>query len=54
VFRLAVETGLHHTVIGRIWRVAWGLYVDPPERAVVFSFDEKSQIQSLDRTRPGL
>lgn len=31
-----------------------GLYVDPPERAVVFSFDEKSQIQALDRTQPGL
>ena len=31
-----------------------GLYLDPPENAVVFSFDEKSQIQALDRTRPGL
>jgi transposase len=31
-----------------------GLYVAPPERAVVFSFDEKSQIQALDRTQPGL
>jgi transposase len=31
-----------------------GLYVDPPERAVVFSFDEKGQIQALDRTQPGL
>jgi transposase len=31
-----------------------GLYVDPPERAVVFAFDEKSQIQALDRTQPGL
>ncbi len=31
-----------------------GLYLDPPERAVVFSFDEKSQIQALDRTQPGL
>ena len=27
-----------------------GLYVDPPERAVVFAFDEKSQIQALDRS----
>ena len=26
----------------------------PPERAIVFSFDEKSQIQALDRTQPGL
>lgn len=31
-----------------------GLYVDPPERAVVFSVDEKSQVQALDRTQPGL
>lgn len=31
-----------------------GLYLHPPERAVVFSFDEKSQIQALDRTQPGL
>ena len=31
-----------------------GLYLDPPERAVVFSFDEKSQMQALDRTQPGL
>ena len=31
-----------------------GLYVDPPEKAIVFSVDEKSQIQALDRTQPGL
>jgi transposase len=31
-----------------------GLYTDPPDRAIVFSFDEKSQIQALDRTQPGL
>ena len=31
-----------------------GLYLDPPESAVVFSFDEKSSIQALDRTQPGL
>ena len=31
-----------------------GLYVAPPEKAVVFSVDEKSQIQALDRTQPGL
>ena len=31
-----------------------GLYLHPPERAVVFSIDEKSQIQALDRTQPGL
>jgi transposase len=31
-----------------------GLYVDPPAHAVVLSADEKSQIQALDRTQPGL
>ena len=37
-----------------------GLYMDPPDKALVFSFDEKSQIQALDRTqlllplRPGI
>jgi transposase len=31
-----------------------GLYLDPPANAVVLSVDEKSQIQALDRTQPGL
>ncbi len=31
-----------------------GLYVDPPAHAVVLSVDEKSQIQALDRSQPGL
>ena len=31
-----------------------GLYIDPPAHAVVLSMDEKSQIQALDRTQPGL
>src|SRR4030088_2544499 len=31
-----------------------GLYLDPPDRALVFCVDEKSQIQALDRTQPGL
>src|SRR5436853_3570414 len=31
-----------------------GLYVDPPAHTVVLSVDEKSQIQALDRTQPGL
>jgi transposase len=29
-----------------------GLYVNPPERAIVLSIDEKSQVQALDRTQP--
>ena len=42
----------------RSWRprsaTSSGLYLDPPERAVVLSVDEKSQIQALDRTAPML
>ena len=29
-----------------------GLYLNPPEKAIVLSVDEKSQIQALDRTQP--
>jgi hypothetical protein len=31
-----------------------GLYVNPPKHAIVLPVDEKSQIQALDRTQPGL
>jgi transposase len=31
-----------------------GLYLNPPQRAIVLCLDEKSQIQALDRTQPGL
>jgi hypothetical protein len=31
-----------------------GLYLNPPDKALVFCADEKSQIQALDRTQPGL
>lgn len=31
-----------------------GLYLNPPQQAIVLCFDEKSQIQALDRTQPGL
>src|SRR3954471_6202333 len=31
-----------------------GLYLNPPERAAVFCFDEKTQVQALDRTHPSL
>ncbi len=30
------------------------MYLDPPDNAAVFSFDEKSSVQALDRTQPGL
>jgi transposase len=39
--------------IGKLRDVV-GLYVDPPAHAMVLSIDEKSQIQALDRTQPGL
>ena len=31
-----------------------GLYLNPPDKALIFCVDEKSQIQALDRTQPGL
>jgi transposase len=31
-----------------------GVYLNPPDKAIVFCVDEKSQIQALDRTQPGL
>ena len=31
-----------------------GLYLDPPEQALVLCSDEKSQAQALERTQPGL
>jgi transposase len=31
-----------------------GLYMNPPQRVVVFSLDEKTQVQALDRTQPSL
>ena len=31
-----------------------GLYLNPPDKSLVLSMDEKSQIQALDRTQPGL
>ena len=31
-----------------------GLYVNPPEHGLVLSLDERSQMQALDRTQPGL
>ncbi|MDT7666612.1 MAG: hypothetical protein QOD04_6168 [Pseudonocardiales bacterium] len=31
-----------------------GLYMNPPDKAVIFSFDEKTQCQALDRTQPSL
>ena len=76
---MAVEVGLSHTTIRRIWGAFGlqphrsetfklstdplfvdkvqdiiGLYLSPPNRAVVLCVDEKSQIQALDREQPVL
>ncbi len=44
-----VAAGLEAKVVDVV-----GLYLDPPQNAVVLSVDEKSQIQALDRTAPVL
>jgi transposase len=53
----------HRTDIFKLSPVPWliekvrdivGLYMNPPDHALVFCVDEKSQIQALDRTQPGL
>ena len=38
---------------GKFWDVI-GLYLNPPEKAIVLCCDEKSQCQALERTQPGL
>jgi hypothetical protein len=77
--RMARETGISDSSVGRIWRAHGlkphriesfkvsndshfaekldaivGLYLNQPEHTLVLSVDEKSQIQALDRTQPGL
>ena len=42
----------HQTHFEHKVRDVVGLYLNPPERALVLSVDEKSQIQALDRTAP--
>ena len=49
LFKLSNDPGFAEKV-----RDIVGLYMDPPAHAVVLSVDEKSQIQALDRTQPGL
>ena len=38
----------------RNWTDVVGLYLNPPDKTLVLCVDEKSQIQALDRTQPGL
>lgn len=48
-FKLSIDARFEDKLVDVV-----GLYVNPPERAVVFSFDEKTQCQALDRTQPSL
>ena len=41
-------------ISGKYGPVVVGLYLNPPDQALVLCVDEKSQIQALDRTQPGL
>src|SRR6266545_3406282 len=50
---MAARSGLSKSTIGRVWK-AFGLNLDPPEKALVLAVDEKSQIQALDRSAPVL
>ena len=49
IFKLSRDPQFAEKVIDVV-----GLYVDPPDTALVLSVDEKTQIQALDRTQPGL
>jgi transposase len=49
VFKLSTDPAFEAKLVDVV-----GLYLAPPARAVVFSFDEKTQCQALDRTQPSL
>ena len=48
-FKLSTDPAFEDKVIDVV-----GLYLNPPEAAAVFAFDEKTQVQALDRTQPSL
>jgi transposase-like protein len=48
-FKVSTDPHFEEKLVGVV-----GLYMNPPQRAVVFSFDEKTQVQALDRTQPSL
>jgi transposase len=48
-FKLSTDTRFEDKLIDVV-----GLYLNPPDKAVVLCMDEKSQIQALDRTQPSL
>ena len=49
VFKLSNDPDFERKLVDVV-----GLYLDPPARAVVLSFGEKTQVQALDRTQPSL
>jgi len=49
VFKLSTDPDFE----AKFWDVI-GLYLNPSEQAVVLCYDEKSQIQALQRSQPGL
>src|ERR1700704_4644139 len=48
-FKVSNDPHFEHKLVDVV-----GLYLNPPSRAVVFSFDEKTQCQALDRSQPSL
>ena len=48
-FKLSTDSRFEEKLVDVV-----GLYLDPPAKAVVLSFDEKTQVQALDRTQPSL
>ena len=48
-FKLSNDTRFEEKLVDVV-----GLYLNPPEKAIVLCMDEKSQIQALDRTQPSL
>ena len=53
-FDTDVQTLARSKVYREVDRDVVGLYLNPPQKAIVLCLDEKSQIQALDRTQPGL
>jgi len=49
-----VQAVTRSEVLGEAHPTVVGLYLNPPDKAIVLCIDEKSQIQALDRTQPGL
>src|SRR5581483_789246 len=48
-FKVSTDPDFEATLVDVV-----GLYLNPPERAVVFCVDEKTQVQALDRSQPSL